>query len=59
MRFIWLAMKLRSFARARWVIAYENEEQRMRVARVAPEKLDVPTSLPAHQTTGQAWGKQR
>ncbi len=27
MRFIWLAMKLRSFSRARWVLAYERAEK--------------------------------
>jgi hypothetical protein len=28
MRLIWLAIRLRSVSRARWVIAYENEERK-------------------------------
>lgn len=52
MRFLWLAFRLRSFARARWVCDYDGEWQRLEAEislspdRVAPEKrLDRPPAV--------------
>lgn len=38
LRFLMHAVRLRSFALAAWVVDYEETEQRVHTARVAPEK---------------------
>lgn len=52
MRFLWLAFRLRSFARAKWVRDYDRELERLEAeellspARVAPEKrIDRPPAV--------------